>query len=114
MFPDRVRAIAIDGVVDPRLGRRPALRVHPGVGRMDSASASSAALDELLRRCAASRKCPLASPKSDFAKVAKKLRAEPVVLDDPEGPLTITYQVRSSPRCCTRCTARRAPSPSPS
>lgn len=94
MFPDRVRAIAIDGVVDPRawVGDRRSASTPVSV-RMDSASASSAALDELLRRCAASRKCPLASPKSDFAKVAKKLRAEPVVLDDPEGPLTITYQV---------------------
>ncbi|MFT4297083.1 MAG: alpha/beta hydrolase [Micropruina sp.] len=95
LFPDRVRAIVIDGVVDPRAWvGKPATAATPVSVRMDSAAASSAALDELLRRCAANADCPLASPKADFARVANGLRAKPVVLEDPDnGPLTITYQM---------------------
>ncbi|MCB0910191.1 MAG: alpha/beta fold hydrolase [Propionibacteriaceae bacterium] len=95
MFPDRVRAIAIDGVINPlQWVGTPGTAQFPMSLRMESAEASSAALAGLLRRCAdAGSACPLAHPRADFADVAARLRAEPLVLEDPDaGTYELTYQ----------------------
>jgi len=95
MFPGRVRAIAIDGVVDPTawVGTAATASV-PMTVRMDSASASSAALAEILRRCAAlGDACALPDPEASFARVANRLRVQPLVMSIPDaGEFTLTYQ----------------------
>lgn len=95
LFPDRVRAIVVDGVVDPRawVGTQATAGVPMSV-RMNSAPAASAALAETLQRCAdAGGACPLSDPAADFARVADRLRAAPLVVEDPEaGTYSITYQ----------------------
>lgn len=94
MFPDRVRAVAIDGVIDPReWGGTSGTANLPMTVRIDSAGASSDALTELFHRCAASAACPIPDPEAAFGRVAERLLAEPFVIDDPAvGPVEITYQ----------------------
>ncbi|MFB9238532.1 alpha/beta fold hydrolase [Plantactinospora siamensis] len=100
MFPDRVRAITVDGVLDPRawVGDRntPDL-LHDD--RLRSADGSYRALHEILTRCAkaGARLCPLAGsgdPVASFDLVARRLRAHPVVIDDPDaGRTVVTYAI---------------------
>lgn len=95
LFPDRVRALAIDGVVDPVAWvGTPATADTPMTVRMNSAAGSSSALNEVLRRCAAAAEaCGVPEPEQTFARVADRLRQAPLQLDDPEaGPSTVTYQ----------------------
>lgn len=94
MFPDRVRAIAIDAVINPVewVGTDRTANT-PMTVRMDSASSTSEALSELFRRCsAAPDRCGVTDPEGTFARVADRLRREPLVLDDAAGATTITYQ----------------------
>lgn len=95
MFPDRVRAVAVDGVIDPTewVGT-PATASTPISVRMDSASGASKALAELLRRCAENPDaCPVPDPEGTFASVAASLRKAPITLEDPEyGPFQLRYQ----------------------
>lgn len=95
LFPDRIRAVAIDGVVDPRawVGSRATASVPISV-RMGSAAASSAVLNEVLRRCADNPEaCPVPDPEGTFARAADALRARPLVVEDPDlGPWELTYQ----------------------
>ncbi|WP_326564646.1 alpha/beta hydrolase [Micromonospora peucetia] len=97
MFPDRVRALAIDGVLNPNdwVGQGRA-RSLPQEDRMRSGQGAYQALREILVRCdrAGAQACPLAEgdPVASFELVAKRLRAKPVVIEDPEfGTVTITY-----------------------
>ncbi|MFI7517014.1 alpha/beta hydrolase [Micromonospora echinofusca] len=97
MFPDRVRALVIDGVLNPNewVGQGKA-RSLPQEARMRSAQGAYKALREILVRCdkAGAQACALAEgdPVASFDLVAKRLRAKPVVIEDPDfGPLTITY-----------------------
>ncbi|SCL60336.1 alpha/beta hydrolase [Micromonospora peucetia] len=97
MFPDRVRALAIDGVLNPNdwVGQGRA-RNLPQEDRMRSGQGAYQALREILVRCdrAGAQACPLAEgdPVASFELVAKRLRAKPVVIEDPEfGTVTITY-----------------------
>ncbi|MER7418034.1 alpha/beta fold hydrolase [Micromonospora peucetia] len=97
MFPDRVRALAIDGVLNPNdwVGQGRA-RSLPQEDRMRSGQGAYQALREILVRCdrAGTQACPLAAgdPVASFELVAKRLRAKPVVIEDPDiGPVTITY-----------------------
>ncbi|MEU8047060.1 alpha/beta hydrolase [Micromonospora echinofusca] len=97
MFPDRVRALVIDGVLNPNewVGQGKA-RSLPQEERMRSAQGAHKALREILVRCdkAGAQACALAEgdPVASFDLVAKRLRAKPVVIEDPDfGPLTITY-----------------------
>lgn len=95
LFPDRVRAIAIDGVIDPTAWvGTPASSNVPMTVRMDSAGASSAALQEVLARCARAGEagCGVAEPRRVFARVAAALRVQPLVIDDGEESYAITYQ----------------------
>ncbi|MEU6074930.1 alpha/beta hydrolase [Micromonospora sp. NPDC047074] len=97
MFPDRVRALAIDGVLNPDewVGRGRA-RTLSQEDRMRSAQGAYRALREILVRCdrAGAAACPLAGgdPVASFDLVAKRLRAKPVVVEDPDfGRVTVTY-----------------------
>ncbi|MEH1099227.1 alpha/beta hydrolase [Micromonospora sp. CPCC 205561] len=97
MFPDRVRALAVDGVLNPNewVGQGGARKLSQE-DRMRSAQGAYRALREILVRCdrAGAAACPLAEgdPVASFDLVARRLRAEPVVIEDPDlGPVTVTY-----------------------
>lgn len=95
MFPDRVRAVAIDGVVDPRAWvGTPQTADVPATVRMNVAPASSAALANALAACAgAGEACPLSDPAATFARVTDRLLAAPLAVDDPEnGSWQLRYQ----------------------
>ncbi len=96
LFPDRVRALALDGVVDAVAWTgTPATRVLPSTVRMGTALGTSEALRTSLRRCraAGAPRCPLMpDPEAAFASVASRLRDEPLQATDPDGTTyTITY-----------------------
>ncbi|PZF96720.1 alpha/beta hydrolase [Micromonospora deserti] len=97
MFPDRVRALVIDGVLNPHawVGRG-AARNLAQEDRLRSAQGAYRALHEILVRCdkAGEEACPLAAgdPLASYELVAKRLRAEPLMIDDPDlGTFTVTY-----------------------
>ncbi|GAA2698045.1 hydrolase [Actinoplanes palleronii] len=96
MFPDRVRALAIDGNLDPR--------AWVGAGsagnqildaRLHSANGAYRALKEIFKRCdqAGEKYCAFAAgnPEANFAAIATSLKAKPVVVSDESGTYTITY-----------------------
>ena len=96
LFPDRVRAVAIDGVLDPLAWAGDASTRHiPSTERLRSGEGAYAALREILERCdAAGRKaCSFAAgdPVAHYAELARQLRAEPLVLESPEGTFRFTY-----------------------
>ncbi|QOC89943.1 alpha/beta hydrolase [Micromonospora craniellae] len=97
MFPDRVRAVAIDGVLDATAWFGSGASGNLGQEeRMRSAQGAYKALREIFKRCrtAGVDACPLASgdPAAQFELVAQRLKAKPVVIEDPEfGDFTITY-----------------------
>jgi pimeloyl-ACP methyl ester carboxylesterase len=85
MFPDRVRALALDGVINPRSWTGSA--ANQGSlqdDRLRSADAAYRALRELLIRCdrAGTKRCAFAAgdPQRRFAAIARSLRAKPLVL----------------------------------
>jgi pimeloyl-ACP methyl ester carboxylesterase len=88
MFPGRVRALVIDGIVDPRelVGTRATASV-PVFERLGSDAASDRALRELLVLCqrAGRPRCSFASPHTNarFARLAARLRARPLRLAAP-------------------------------
>lgn len=99
MFPNRVRALVIDGVVDPAdwVGTR-ANRDIPTFTRIHSAEGASKALDEILARCeeAGPEFCNFASygdPQDLYAQMKASLLEEPLEIVYPETGevLTITY-----------------------
>ncbi len=101
MFPDRVRAVALDGIVDPQaLVGTPATADVPVFDRIGSAAASYRALHELLERCqqAGQSRCSFASVVSStdadtqarFDRLADQLRAHPLHLAAP-GISATTY-----------------------
>ncbi|MDR7277173.1 alpha/beta hydrolase [Catenuloplanes atrovinosus] len=93
MFPDRFRAMVVDGVVDPRAWVGDTHQILDA--RMRSAEAAQRALYELLGRCreAGPQRCAFADgdPVRKFEEIAETLKNEPVVLDRPGGPVTATY-----------------------
>jgi pimeloyl-ACP methyl ester carboxylesterase len=79
MFPGRVRAVAIDGIVDPQaLAGTPATAHVPVFDRMGSAAASSRTLRELLALCqrAGRPRCSFASADTQarYARLARALK----------------------------------------
>jgi len=99
MFPGRVRAIAIDGIVDPQaLAGTPATADVPVFDRMGSAAASYRALHELLELCqrAGRSLCSFAGADTParFARLAVRLQARPLRLAAPGfKAVTFTYPV---------------------
>jgi pimeloyl-ACP methyl ester carboxylesterase len=88
MFPGRVRAVVIDGIVDPQaLAGSQATADVPVFDRIGAAAASYRALHELLDLCqrAGRPECSFASPDTParFARLAARLRARPLHLAAP-------------------------------
>jgi pimeloyl-ACP methyl ester carboxylesterase len=97
MFPDRVRAITIDGVINPvSWTGTPATAGVTQDDRLRSADGAYKALREILIRCdrAGGRACAFAGgdPVANFDLVVRRLRATPLVIDDPDlGQVTLSY-----------------------
>ncbi|MGS0686817.1 alpha/beta hydrolase [Nakamurella sp. GG22] len=105
LFPDRVRAVAIDGVIDPvGWAGTAATAAVPQTQRIRSGEGAAKALDEILVRCrkAGPDYCQLAAsgdPVKTYAKIIADLKAAPIVITDPvtgEVVLEITYPVLTS------------------
>lgn len=85
MFPDRVRTITLDAVVDPSF-----------IMLMDAASDGQKSLDFFFARCAADAACKTTFPnlKTEFDTLLKRLDAKPVEITIPHPrtnqPLTLT------------------------
>ncbi len=101
MFPDRVRAIVIDGVLDPiawsGIGDDNADRGAPLEARLRSGDGTHRAVTELLSRCgsAGPEYCGLAGlgdPTELYDELLTRLESAPPVLDDPSlgGSVTLT------------------------
>jgi pimeloyl-ACP methyl ester carboxylesterase len=95
MFPDRVRAMVIDGIVDPQeWAGTPATADVPTFDRLGAAAASYRALHELLELCqrAGRPRCSFASTDTParFASLAAGLQARPLRLAAP-GIKTTTF-----------------------
>jgi pimeloyl-ACP methyl ester carboxylesterase len=97
MFPDRVRSVVIDGVIDPVswVGTSKTKSTIQD-DRMRSSDGAYKALIEILKRCDAKGAlyCEFSDgdPVKNFEKMAASLRAKPVVISDPDfGDFTITY-----------------------
>ncbi len=97
LFPDRVRALAIDGVLDPvAWAGTPKTAGRPQTDRIRSADGSWKALREILVRCdkAGGTKCRFApgDPVKNLAVIADRLKARPLELDGgPDGTSRFTY-----------------------
>jgi len=96
MFPDRFRAIVVDGVLDPEhwVGTKQTAGQEQDE-RLRSADGAYRALQEILKRCdtAGEAYCAFAAgdPAQRFAAIAASLRQKPLVVDDGTGGFTITY-----------------------
>jgi pimeloyl-ACP methyl ester carboxylesterase len=99
MFPDRVRAVAIDGVVDPTAWAGTTSNAGiPQTARIRSGEAGAKALHEILVRCGKTgpKYCSFAAdgdPVTTYAAMITALKAAPVKLTDPatgevEGSMT--------------------------
>jgi len=104
MFPDRVRAIVIDGVLDPLAwaGRASTASV-PQTQRLKSGEGAYRALQEILKRCqkAGPTKCytaQLGDPELVWAKLVAKVKKKPIELRDDDGVLVfeVSYAMLTS------------------
>jgi pimeloyl-ACP methyl ester carboxylesterase len=98
MFPDRVRAIIIDGVLDPiswTTGHGNEARTLPVGTRLKSDQGAYDTLLAFFSDCdAGSEHCAFSdgNPKRRYARLARQLRNEPVELPDPQGgTFLVTY-----------------------
>lgn len=97
LFPSRVRAVVIDGIVNPQaLVGTPGTARIPVFVRMGAAAASDRALTELLKLCqqAGQSKCPFASADTaaSYAGLAAQLRTRSLRLTAPGiKPTTFSY-----------------------
>lgn len=93
MFPNKVRAMVLDGVVDAeawRGGRGTAK--FPMPMRMGNAKGASEALNELLDRCIdAGDSCPLEDPRTDLKSVMEYLRKHPLKITEDGETYEATY-----------------------
>ena len=98
MFPDRFRAITVDGVINPKawVGTKKTQNVIQDE-RLHSAAGAYKAFAEIMKRCdrAGIARCEFATgnPLVAFNTITKRLKAHPVVVRDPLLGLTtrITY-----------------------
>lgn len=98
MFPSRVRAVVIDGVIDPisyATGRGNESETLPIDARLKSEQGAYDALISFLTLCdAGGRRCAFSAgdPVARFDALAERLKATPAVLPDGEGgTFTVTY-----------------------
>ncbi|KQY46441.1 alpha/beta hydrolase [Cellulomonas sp. Root137] len=99
LFPDRVRAVVIDGVLDPLAwtGTRATASV-PQTQRLRSGEGASKAFHEVLARCAAAGPefCSVAGigdPETVYAGIVASLKEEPLTITDETGEVVfvLTY-----------------------
>ena len=96
MFPDRFRALVVDGVIDPVSWTGTSKTKNQIQDeRMHSADGAYRALREILKRCdkAGEEYCAFAAgdPVKNFETIAQKLRAKPLVITDEFGSFEVTY-----------------------
>jgi pimeloyl-ACP methyl ester carboxylesterase len=96
MFPDRFRALVVDGVLEPNAWVGNTRQILDA--RLRSADGAYRALIEILRRCdrAGEKYCVFADgdPVRNFETIARELRAKPLDLPDGEGgTFTVTYAI---------------------
>lgn len=94
LFPDRFRAIAVDGVLDPVAYAGTSLtKGTPASIRLKSAEGSWAALRAGLEACADAGEdyCLLSDPQSDFDQVAAALKASPLTIGDGDASYEYRY-----------------------
>jgi pimeloyl-ACP methyl ester carboxylesterase len=96
MFPDRFRALVVDGVIDPVSWtgtKKTANQIQDE--RMHSADGAYKALKEILKRCdkAGPEYCEFSDgdPVKNFDTIATKLQKKPLVITDEFGTFTVTY-----------------------
>jgi pimeloyl-ACP methyl ester carboxylesterase len=91
LFPGKVRALVVDGVLDPvawSTGRGRQARTQPFSTRLGSAKGAYESLQEFFRLCDAggeNRAFSEGDPARRYARLAKRLFREPVELPDDEG-----------------------------
>ncbi|GAA2520977.1 alpha/beta fold hydrolase [Pilimelia columellifera] len=93
MFPDRVRAIVNDGVLNPVNWVGDPARPSELDSRIRSGLGAVKALNEIMKRCKdAKKKCVLgATAQAKWDRVMTDLKKKPVVIDDGGEKLTVTY-----------------------
>ncbi|GAA1845946.1 alpha/beta hydrolase [Microlunatus capsulatus] len=97
MFPSKVRAVAVDGVIDPvAWAGSKANAAQPLEWRLNSSGGAWKALREVLVRCdkAGTSRCSFAAgdPVAKTATIAARLKARPLVVEDQDGDeVTVTY-----------------------
>src|SRR5262245_18962934 len=99
LFPGKVRALVVDGVLDPvawSTGRGDQARTLPFSTRLRSAKGAYETLQEFLRLCDAGGPncaCSQGDPKRRFDRLARRLLREPVEFTDPFSHETflVTY-----------------------
>lgn len=95
LFPQRVRAQVLDGVLDPVdfvTGPRGTI----SSARIESDEGAYATLLQFFRTCTeAGERCAFSAgdPKAKYDELAARLRQQPVTLETPEGPVSVTYAV---------------------
>ncbi|MEV5720482.1 alpha/beta hydrolase [Amycolatopsis mediterranei] len=103
LFPQRVRAMVLDGVLQPQewtTGRLPGQSGEPYIYRIGSYLGAQTALNTLLRECAAHPQCQFGEPGATEQSLHRKydnllatMRRGPVALTDSHGETQqITYQ----------------------
>lgn len=100
LFPDRVRALVLDGVLDPfewTTGRTAEEAFQPVEYRVGSFLGNSKTLDTFLRYCAEDARCAFREEGVDlhakFDTLMRRLRERPLTVVLPDGTRdTITYQ----------------------
>lgn len=107
LFPDRIRAMALDGTINPSsytsFDASDGEIVGPDTtafGRILSAEASTAALEEFFAQCTAAgpERCAFAAPtaaetSAKFDELMTRLRTDPATVTGPAGTLTVTYSL---------------------
>jgi pimeloyl-ACP methyl ester carboxylesterase len=107
LFPDRIRAMVLDGVIDPpsytSFDHGDGDVVGPDTTsflRILSNQGSADALQEFFDQCAAAGPdhCAFAAPsatetRDKFDALMERLRAEPMAVLGPSGTLTVTYSI---------------------
>jgi pimeloyl-ACP methyl ester carboxylesterase len=96
LFPGRVRALVIDGVLDPiawTTGRGDEARTVPVGTRLASADGAQRTLGEFFRLCdAAGPDCAFSGhARQRYASLAQRLRRHPLVITDPASGDTFTF-----------------------
>lgn len=99
MFPERVRAIVVDGTLDPvawTTGRtKTEGRAVPVTSRVGSAASAEATLERFFEKCsdAGPMRCALAAgdPAQRYEHLASQLRREPLKIDLGGGVINFTY-----------------------